>query len=186
MRARWSALELGMELRRDKEGVISQFNDFHQTVIGRATTDHQPMRLHAFTVLVIELIAMTMALKNNGLTIGLIGLRTRDETADPVSQPHSAALIGHLALRQHQIDDRMRALLIKLGAISICQSQDVARELDHRHMHAQTEPQVRNILAPRKARRLNLPFDATRTETARHHNTRDIFQDLSVVISHLL
>src|SRR5689334_15245718 len=83
MRTRWAALELRMELRCNKPGMIPQFDDLDQAIVSRATTDDQTMRLHALAIFVIELITMAMALKDYRLTICLISPGPLRETTNP-------------------------------------------------------------------------------------------------------
>src|SRR5579885_2901411 len=98
MGARGSALELRMELRAHKPGMIGHFDNLDQAVICRASTDKHASILQAPPIHIIEFIAMTMALKDNRLAIRLLRLAAGGQTADPIAQAHRAALIRDLAL----------------------------------------------------------------------------------------
>src|SRR5713226_866651 len=85
VRAIRATLKFGMELRADKPGMICQFNDLDQAIIGRAAADDHAMRLHAPAKLIVELVAMAVALEDNGFAIGPVGLCAGRQAADPVS-----------------------------------------------------------------------------------------------------
>ena len=53
------------------------------------------------------------------------------------AQAHGAALLGHVLLRAHQIDDAKRAVRIELGGAGAGKADDVAGELAHGHLHTQ-------------------------------------------------
>src|SRR5690349_12895570 len=101
-----AALELWMELRCDKPRMVGKFDHFDETIIGGSPAYNEPMRLHTFAELVIELIAMAMALENNRLAVGLIGFCAGCEAANPITQAHRTTFIRDIALSQHQIDYR--------------------------------------------------------------------------------
>src|SRR5215472_10121996 len=124
------------------------------------------MDLHALAKLIIELVAMAVALEDNGFAIGPVGLCAGRQAADPVSQAHGTALVSHLALRGHQIDDRVGTLGIEFGTVSAWQPQDIARDLDDRNLHTQAQPQVRFAHAARKVGSFDLTLDAAMAETA--------------------
>src|ERR1051326_2967008 len=88
MRAIGSTLKLRVKLRTHKPAMVRQFNNFDQIIIGRAAADDHAVSLCALPILVVELVAMPVTLKNNGLAIGLVGFGTRGEATDPVTKPH--------------------------------------------------------------------------------------------------
>ena len=45
----------------------------------------------------------------------------------------------------HQVDDRDRRLGVDLGRIGVGQAEDIARELDRRHVQAIANPEVRQL-----------------------------------------
>src|SRR5580765_726106 len=54
--------EFGMTLHRHKPGMISQFHDFHQFTSWAGARDQKSMGGELLAVLIVKLIAMTMAL----------------------------------------------------------------------------------------------------------------------------
>src|SRR5258708_37256288 len=132
-----AALEFGMELRGNKPGVVRQLNNLDQAIISRATADYNTIGFHAFAEFIIKFITVAVALKDDRLTVGLIGPGASRQAADPVTEAHGATFVGHLALGQHQVNYRMGCLRIKFRTIGTGKSQDVARKLDHGDLQAQ-------------------------------------------------
>src|SRR6478672_3146049 len=98
MRAGRAALELRMELRRQKPRMVFQFDDLHQFVVGGTATHLHAFRLNAAAIGVVELIAVAVALEDNRLAIGRLSLTAWRQATDPLAQPHRAALVRYLAL----------------------------------------------------------------------------------------
>ena len=65
VRTSWTALEFRVELRRDEPGMIDQLDDFNQFIVSRMTAYLDAVRFHAFTVFIIELVAVAMALEDD-------------------------------------------------------------------------------------------------------------------------
>ena len=66
-------------------------------------------------ILVIQLIAVAMAVIDQRLVIGRGRFRARHQEAGIKTQAHGAALVGCLTLVGHQVDDRVGRLGIELG-----------------------------------------------------------------------
>ena len=165
MRAIRAALEFRVELRGHEPGMVCQFHHLDKAVVGRTPTDDHAVRLHAFAILVIEFVAMTVTLKNNGFVVSGIGFGARRQTTDPVAQAHGATLSRQLALRHHQVNDGIGTLRVKFGAVGTGEIfQYVTRKLDYRDLHTEAEAEVGNVLATSEVRGLDLALDATRAE----------------------
>src|SRR6266849_4325286 len=186
VRAIRATLKFGMELRADKPGMICQSKYRHLAIIGWAVADYHAMRLHAPAKLIVELVAMAVALEDNGFAIGPVGLCAGRQAADPVSQAHGTTLVGHLALRGHQIDDRVGTLGSEFGTVGSWKPQDIARELDDRNLHTQAQPQVRLARAARKVGGFDLALDAAMAEAAGNDDACHILQRLGVPLAHVL
>src|SRR2546421_7871229 len=137
MRAIGSTLKLWMKLRAHKPGMVRQFYNFDQVIIGRATANDHAMSFHTLTKFVVELVAMPVTLENNGFTISLVGFGTRGKATDPVTEPHGTTFFSHLSLRVHQINDGIGGLRIKFAAISPTQPKYMAGKFDDRNLHSQ-------------------------------------------------
>src|SRR5258708_39543711 len=101
MRTSWAALELGMELRSDEPGMVCQFDNLNQAVGSRATTNDYAIDFHTPAILVVELVAMAMALKNYRFAIGFTCFGNGCQASNPISQSHGAAFIGNPTLYGH-------------------------------------------------------------------------------------
>src|SRR5579884_1814707 len=104
---------------------------------------------------------MAVTLEDNRLIICLVRFSVRHQTADPTPQSHRAAFVRHLALIEHQIDNGIGRLLIEFGAIGVFKAKDITGEFDDRHLHAQAEPKVGNILAAGEISSLDFASDTT-------------------------
>src|SRR6185312_8722985 len=186
VRAGRTALELWMELRRQEPRMIFQLDDLHQLVIGGAPTHQHALRLDTAAIGVIELIAVAVALEDDRLAVGCLGLAARRQAADPLAQPHCAALIRNLALIGHQIDHLIGRLRIELGAIRRIQAKHATRELDDRDLQSQAQPEVWDTMRPRVFDGFDLALDATVAEAARHDDACRLRQPLLVFLPLLI
>src|ERR1051325_3254868 len=59
-----SRLELGMELAGEEPRGIGELDDLHQVVVGRDAREHEPLLLQSRAEIVVELVAVTMTLRD--------------------------------------------------------------------------------------------------------------------------
>ena len=71
MRTVGTALEFRMELNSHKEGVSGDLHRFYQPTVGRLATEPQPGHLQLGTVLIIELVAVTVSLLYESLAVNV-------------------------------------------------------------------------------------------------------------------
>ena len=100
-----TALELGVELDSHKEGVAGDLHRLHQTTVGRLTAESQPSHLQLGPVLVVELIAVAVALVDLRRAVAVGHLRARRDDAGVLAQTHRAALRLNALLVRHQVND---------------------------------------------------------------------------------
>ena len=74
------------------------------------------------------------------------------------TKPHGGAFLLNLFLRLHKMDHWMGTLLIKLARVCPAEPADITGELDHRHLHAQTDAEEGDAILASIAHRLDLPF----------------------------
>ena len=67
---------------------------------------------------------------------------------------------------------RVGRVFVELGAVRLFEPADVAGELDRRHLHPETEPEIGNLVFARETRRADFSFDATLAESARESARR--------------
>ena len=93
------ALELRMELDAHMEGPVPDLHCFHQAAIRRGAAEHQPRIHQRLAIVVIELIAVPVALVNHLLPIAPghggprsnhTGVGSQPQGSAPYSLPRSA------------------------------------------------------------------------------------------------
>src|SRR5690606_8984301 len=146
--------ELRMELAREEPRMVRQFDDLDQQVVHRLARDHQAEVLELLAVVVVELVAVPVALADHVLAVQLARERAGPESALLSAEAHRAALRGcfvallDLAARGgpfgDQADDRVLAVAVVLAGIGARKARVVAREIDHRRMHAVADAEVRH------------------------------------------
>ena len=55
--------------------------------------------------------------------------------------------------------------------------QQVSHRLDHRHLHAEADAEIRHVALARELRRADLAFGAALAEAARHQDAVDVFEE---------
>src|SRR5690348_9396692 len=174
MRSSRTALELGMKLGCNKPGMICQFDHFNQCIICRTATNNHAMSLHAFPILIIELIAMAMTFKYNRFSIRFVGFCARGQATYPVTQAHSTTFISYIALRVHKIDDWIWGLRIKFCAISIGHTQNVTCEFNDSNLHTQAQAKIGNVISTSEVGCFDFSFNSTMPKATRHNHPSHI------------
>src|SRR5690606_28125399 len=80
---------------------------------------------------------------------------------------HRAALLNDPALVGHEIDDGVRRVGDELGGVRAVHAADVSGELDDRALHAEADPEERDLALSRVAGGLDLSFRAAIAEATR-------------------
>ncbi len=112
------------------------------------------------------------------------------------AEAHRAAEVGLLGALldpagavdplRDQGHDRVRRVLVELGAVGAVEAADVAREFDGRELHAEADAEVRHGVLARKADRAHLAFGAALAEAARYQDRVHLLQPGGAVLLHLL
>ncbi len=76
----------------------------------------------------------------------------------------------------------MTTVLVELGGVGVGPAQHVTGELDDRDLHTQADAQIRDLVLTGITYRRDLALDAAQTETARHENGVDTFQQAGALI----
>ena len=85
-------------------------------------------------------------------------------------EAHRAALLGHALLLLHQVDDRVRRLLVELGRVRVRPAQHVAGIFDHGTLHAEADAEERDLVFARILDREALARHAAAAEATRHED----------------
>ncbi len=161
-------LELRVVLRRDEErvDVPRQLDRLDQPLVWRRARAHEPGRLEPPAQVVVDLIAMTVALVHDRLAVELADPGPVVQLDRVGAQPHRAAHVGDLLLLGEQVDHRERRLGIELGRVGAVHPGDVARELGDRDLHPETDPEIRDPALAGDLGRPDLALDPAAAEAA--------------------
>ncbi len=102
-------------------------------------------------VLAIEFVAVPVALADFRHAVGLAREAAFGQLAGIRAQAHGAAQLVDAFQFAQFVDHAIGRGRIEFGGIGVLQSADVARELDHHGLHAQTNSEVRNLALARVA-----------------------------------
>ena len=161
------AFELRVELDAHEPGVVGQLHDLHQPLVGGQAGQYQTCVGEDLAVVVVELIAVAVALADLIGSICPVGKGV--VACDPAGvgpQPHGAALGGDAPLVGHQVDDRVGGGPGQLAGVGVLHVADVAGVLDHRHLHSQADAQEGDLVLPGVADGGDLALDAPVAEAA--------------------
>ena len=101
------------------------------------------------------------------------------------AEPHGAAEIAvgcallELVAAQplgQQADDRLRRRA-ELGGVGVRDAGERAGRLDHRHLHAEADAEIRHLALAGEARRLDLALGAALAEAAGHEDAVDALEE---------
>ena len=65
----------------------------------------------------------------------------------------------------------------ELGRIGLLDAAQIARRLDHRHLHAEADAEIRHVALARELRRADFAFRAALAEAAGHQDAVDVFEE---------
>src|SRR5206468_7835208 len=65
----------------------------------------------------------------------------------------------------------------ELGGVRRLDADEIACGLDHRHLHAEADAEIRHVAYARELRRADLAFGAALAEAAGHQNAVDMFEE---------
>ena len=113
---------------------------------------------------VIEFEAVTVAFAHHRLTVPPGHHRVGGENGVVGAEAHRAALVGHLALVVHQVDDRVPGRRIELGRVGLDEAEDVAGVLDRHGVQSEAQAETGQPLLPCVACRGDLALETAGAE----------------------
>src|SRR5688572_15757816 len=191
MRLEQARLQFRMELHANEPRMIGNFHDLRQDAVRRHAGEQQPLLFQLFLVVDVHLVAMAVPLGDRGLAIDVGDRAARLQDRLVGTEAHGAAevaaggaLLELVAAHPfgHQADHRLRAGT-ELRRAGVLHADQVAGRLDHRHLHAEADAEIRDLALARKARRIDLAFRATLAEAAGHQDAVNAFQVLDRVLA---
>ena len=170
-------LELGMKLTSQIPGVIFEFDNLHQVSAWRSAADDQTFLLQYLTEFVVEFVSMAVTLGNIVIRVSLVSQCILDQSAGVCPQPHGPSLggIGIPFLNGtglivipfgHQVDDREWGGRFDFGTVGTFQAGHMPGKFHDSDLHAQTDPEIGNLIFTGIARRADFAFDAPGTKAA--------------------
>src|SRR5665648_913460 len=184
MRLKRPRLQFGMELHADEPGMVRDLDDLRQKSVGRQTREAQAGRLELIAVAHVHLVAVAVALGNAGRAVDLGDLTALGEHGVVSAETHGAAKIAVLlAFLQflaphpfgHEADHRLLGGA-ELGGAGVLDAGKVAGDLDHSHLHAEADAEIRKLTHARIAGGVDLALGAALAESARHENAVDVLE----------
>src|SRR5680860_670964 len=122
--------------------------------------------------------------------------RARRQQALLTTQTHGAAklrvLVAPLARTLfvlpfgNQGNHRVARIGVEFGTVRLAEAGDTARVFDHRHLHAQTDAEKRDVVLARQTHGLDLALDAAQPETAWHQDGVHVRQARNAVRTEFL
>ena len=158
--------ELGVELGAYHPGVISQLADLDQGIVGEGAAGHQASFLKLGAELVVQLVAVTVALNDFVPAVGGARFGLLHQATGVAAEAHGAALFLHPLLLRQQAYDGVGALRVELCGVGIVGAEQVTGELHYHHLKPQAEPQIRHVVLAGVAGGPDLPLEAALPEAA--------------------
>ena len=148
--------------------------DHLDQVVHRQSRETQSGLFEARAIVVVDLVAVPVPLLDCLRAIHLGRERALDQRYRLRAEPHRATHVGLfvalldlaafvLPLRD-QRHNRVRRLLVELGAHCALEPGQVACSLDHGHLHTEADAEVRNAVFARQAHGLDLALDTAVAE----------------------
>ena len=139
MRVVRAGVELRMGLRGEEVRMIRQLEHLDDAAVRRhAAQAHTGVRQRG-AVVVVDLVAVAVALVDERLAIELKGAGIRVQTAGVRAEAERAADVQNALLVSHQMDDGIGRVGHELDAVRLGQADDVACEFDNGKLHAEAQ-----------------------------------------------
>src|SRR5580765_8439273 len=138
-----------MELAPYEPRVTFNLHNFHKVSVWRGTDNFKSVRNECFFVLTVELVTVTMPLRDFHFPVSLLRIGTGGKHAWVSAEPHRAAEVIDAPQFAQLIDHPMLRGRIKLRAVRICQSTNVPGKFNHAALHSQTNAKEWNLLGSR-------------------------------------
>mgnify|MGYP001677499098 CR=1 FL=1 len=171
--------QLGVELRADKPRMVLDLDDLDEAVVGQRSRDGKPRTLKLGTKIVVELVAVAMALTDFFLRVSGKALRAFPKLARISPQAHCTSLVLDVLLREHEVDDGMLRLVIEFRRMGVRHAADVTRKLDDGALHAEAQAEERNRVLTRVLHGANLALDAAVAKATRNEYSLAPCKDLA-------
>ena len=167
-----------MELHAHIELVVGQLHGFHDIAIGRSAADHHAGQSEHFAEIVVEFVAVAMALADQLAAIGLVHPGARLDGAGVCPQAQRAALGHGIVLIGQEIDHLVGAFGVKFARVGIGQPGFGTGKGDHGDLHTKADAKIRHMALAAVIGGGDHALDAALAKAAGHQNARAVAQHL--------
>src|SRR5687768_947708 len=168
VRARRTRFELGVELTAEEPRVLRILDDLDELAVRADAGETHPMFGKGVAKAVGDLVTVAMPLADLRNAIHFGRFRSAVQARGIRPQAHRSSHVRHVLLRLHERDHGVVALGGELGRMTVFQAADVARELDDRRLHPETDAEERQRRGPGMTYGLHHAVDSTHAEAAGH------------------
>ena len=157
-----------MVLRGDEERVVvpAQLDDLDEPLIGRGARADEPSRLEPAAQVVIDLIAMPVALVHDRFAVELAHPGPVVQLHRVGAEAHGPAHVGDLLLLGQEVDHRVRRLRVHLGRVRALHPDGMPGEFGDGDLHPEADSQVRNLVLAGDLGGPDLALEATAAKAA--------------------
>ena len=156
---------LGMELGADEPFLFGELDNFYQVAFGVGADALHAVLLESGEVVVVEFVAVAMALLDVGLAVDAKCLAALTQLAGVGSEAHRSAHACDVLLLFHEVDDGMLGFWVHFRAVGIGKSEDVAGKFDDHHLHAEADAEGGDVVGAGVLNGCDFAFDASPAET---------------------
>ena len=137
---------LRMVLHAYVPAVVDRLHSLYKSVLRVEANAAHACCVEVVAEVVVELIAVAVALHDVVYAISLVYLAVWQQMAWIAAQTHGAAHVCDVLLFLHDVDDIVWRVLIHLAAVGIGQFENIARILDDHDLHAEADAECRHVV----------------------------------------
>ena len=182
MRVVRAGVELRMGLRGEEVRMIRQLEHLDDAAVRRHAAQAHTGVCQRGAVVVVDLVAVAVALVDERLAIELKGAGIRVQTAGVRAEAERTADVQNALLVGHQVDDGIGRVGHELDAVRLGQADDVACEFDNGKLHAEAQAEEGDAVLTGIADGFDHAVDAAAAEAAGDDDAGHIAQNFADVL----
>ena len=157
--------------------MVQIFHDFHQLIVGGYAHQGQTAVGQGFPIVVVEFIAMAMALIDDFFAVGFKGSGSLIQNFAGISaQTHGRTHLIHIPLFGHQVNDRIRRIRIQFAGMCAYHAGQMSGVFHHGHLHPQADAEQGHLLFSGPADGVEHAVDTAGAKAAGDDNAVDSAQ----------
>ena len=146
--------------------MVGQLDELDEAVVGGGPRAAQPCGFEPRAVAGVHLVAVAVPLGHGARVVDLGDLGAGREHRRVRPEPHGAALVDHVRLVLHEVDDRVRSARVELPRVRAVEPREVARHFDHHHLQPEAEAEAGDPVLACVPGGSHHPLDAPLAEAA--------------------